>query len=461
MSAGDALPAEAGGETAGQASLSRRLAALIRLPTSDSRRRHAQVAIWVLVGLLMTLLLAVFSAGLFLYAVVVVVIALVASVSFATVAAGQIRVRRSISAATVAPGDSVEVTLEVSNGKSLPVPWLFCEDHVEEGLDVDGVKAALRTLPAGESMALSYSVRAQRRGLYRVGPSVTEASDPLGFVRRFKTDSQPEFITVCPEVMPLGDGWPLGHSALHRTPRRRSLFEDPSRFVGVRAYQPSDSIRRIHWRASARLGALHVKTFEPAVLQGALLLLDGAPCPDDDLFELSVTTAASIADYVLFQGQRVGLLSNGADAAERYPRHWTGETFRRIEEVVEKSEERHALSGFSPLEVKAGRGSWQAERVQAALGRLVPAAGVTLAELIEVELPRVPRNLVAIVVTRSLDDALVFALDGLRRAGVEVSVVWNRPHELRDMSLPPLPQSMPLHAISDDRQLENLGAHSL
>ncbi len=439
----------------------RRLSSILRRPVGDFWTRYTQAAVWVVVGVLVTLLLAVFSAGLFLYAVLVIGIALGASLLFASVAVSQVEVRREVSESTVAVGQSVDVTLTIENRKSLPVPWLFCQDQVEDGLEVDGGSAALKTLPANETMTISYRVSAARRGLYRIGPSITEASDPMGLVRRFKTDKQPEFITVTPKVCAIGDGWPLGHSPIHRTPRRRSLFEDPSRFVGIRDYQPSDSIRRIHWRATARLGSLQVKTFEPAVLQGALLLVDGAPVADEELFELGVTTAASIAEYVLFEGQKVGLLSNGGDAADRYPKQWPGETFRRIEDVAEHTQRRNVLSGFRPLEVKPGRGSRQSERIGAALGRLVPAAGVTLAELIEVEMPRMPRNLVAIVITRVLDDALMLALDGLRRSGVELSVMWIRPRELADNSLPPLPPSVPLHAISDDHQLASLGAYAL
>ena len=446
----------AAGDTGGQ-----RLLSFLRRPVSDFWTRYTQVVAWASAGVLMTLLLVVFSSGLFFYAVLVVGIALGASLLFASVAVSQLRVSREVSESTVVSGQSADVTLTIENRKPLPVPWLFCEDHVESGLDVKGGTAALRTLSGEQSMTINYKVSSSRRGLYRIGPSVTEASDPLGFVRRFKTDKQPEFITVSAKICPIGGGRPLGQSAIHRTPRRRSLFEDPSRFVGIRDYQPSDSIRRIHWRATARLGSLQVKTFEPAVLQGALLVVDGAPHTDEKLFELTVTTAASLAEYVLFEGQKIGLLSNGGDAADRYPRDWTGETFRRIEDIVEWTEARHALSGFSPLEVKPGRGSWQAERIRAALGRLVAASGVSLAELLEVEMPRIPRNLVTMVITRTIDDRLMLALDGLRRSGVELSVMWIRPPELGELSVPPLPESISLHAISDDRDLENLGAHAL
>lgn len=433
----------------------------LRFPSLERWARHTQVVVWLVVGVLVTLLLSVFSAGLFLYAVLVVGIALLASLVFASVAAGGLHVHRSLSEATAAPGDQVAVTLTVENRKPLPVPWLFCADSVEDGLDVEGGTAALRTVKGDERLTIAYKVSSPKRGLYRVGPSVTETSDPLGFVRRFVTDKQPDFITVFPKVLPVGGTWPLGHAPIHRNPRRRSLFEDPSRFVGIRDYQPSDSIRRIHWRATARLGSLQVKTFQPAVLQGAMLVVDGSSNQDEELFELGVTTAASVSEYVLFEGQKVALLSNGGDAADRYP-HWTGETFTRIEDVIERADHREAISGFSPLEVGPGKGSWQSERVRAALGRLVPASGVSLASLIEIELPRMPRNLVAIVITSRVEEELALALDRMRRSGIEVTVMWMRPPALEETDfMPSLPDGVPLHAISDEMQLESIGAYAL
>jgi uncharacterized protein (DUF58 family) len=196
-------------------------------------------------------------------------------------------------------------------------------------------------------------------------------------------------------------------------------------------------------------------------MQGALLVVDGSPCLDEDLFELMITAAASLAEYVLFEGQKVALLSNGGDAAERYPNHWHGETFRRIEDVAEYAVARRALSGFAPLEVPAGRGERHSERLRAALGRLVPADGVTLAELLEVEMPRLPRDLVTIVITRSVDDHLMLAMDGLRRSGIELSMVWVRPEELEGLALPALPRSVPVHSLSREHQLEDLGAYAL
>jgi hypothetical protein len=42
------------------------------------------------------------------------------------------------------------------------------------------------------------------------------------------------------------------------------LFEDPTRMAGVRPYQQGDPLNRIHWRATARTGAIakpHLRKF--------------------------------------------------------------------------------------------------------------------------------------------------------------------------------------------------------
>ena len=93
---------------------------------------------------------------------------------------------------------------------------------------------------------LAYRLSGKRRGLYRIGPAVVEASGPFGLVRRFLVDPDVRFLTVFPRTVALGEGWPLGHRPIHEVPRRRSLFEDPSRFLGVRPFQPGDGLRRIH-----------------------------------------------------------------------------------------------------------------------------------------------------------------------------------------------------------------------
>ena len=419
-----------------------------------------------------------YSAGLFLYAAATVATIYAGSVLVAALGIRQLSVWRQLSETEVELGAVVTSRVMVQNRKAWPAPWLFLEDRVEPGIDVEGARAACKTLPADGKEHLSYRLHTYRRGLFRVGPAVLESSDPLGLVRRYHVDDKASFLTVLPRPVPMGQGWPLGHQPIHQVPRRRSLLEDPSRFRGVREYRRGDSLKQVHWRASAKSRRLQVKIFEPSVLDGALLVPDmllrddllsgsgqGAEKEEvaggvDPVEELLITAATSIGHYVISGGQAVGLLSNGADAAERYPVDFAGESFRRFEEVLEQTEERRRITRLRPVELDAGKGPRQWQRLRTLLARLTPTAGATLPELLNIELPSLPRHLVVMVITPLVDEALAAVLGALRRSGIEAAVFWIAAGR-KQAPTGSLPPSVPLYRIDRAADLELIGNQRL
>jgi uncharacterized protein (DUF58 family) len=85
-------------------------------------------------------------------------------------------------------------------------------------------------------------------------------------------------------------------------------------FFGVRAYKPGDSPRRVNWHASARRSEdLYSNEFQQERVADVGLVLDGRERSNlfggaSSLFEYSVLAAGAIADSLLQQGNRVGLL---------------------------------------------------------------------------------------------------------------------------------------------------------
>jgi uncharacterized protein (DUF58 family) len=98
-------------------------------------------------------------------------------------------------------------------------------------------------------------------------------------------------------------------------------------FFGIREYQPSDALRWINWRASARHPrALFTNEFERERIADVGLILDARQRSDiapngvvsngvtpngEALFESAVRATASLADAFLSDGNRVGLLVYG------------------------------------------------------------------------------------------------------------------------------------------------------
>jgi uncharacterized protein (DUF58 family) len=105
---------------------------------------------------------------------------------------------------------------------------------------------------------------------------------------------------------------------------KAGLAEDPSRFAGVRPYAPGDPLRRVHHRASARLGSPVTKRFEPSRDREVLIVLDvqteHGPAWDlsfqiDDVEALYVV-AASIARSLASEKAAFGIAAAGFTGAE-------------------------------------------------------------------------------------------------------------------------------------------------
>lgn len=91
------------------------------------------------------------------------------------------------------------------------------------------------------------------------------------------------------------------------------LFEDPYAYAGVRDYTPQDSMRRIHWSASARTGKWQVKTTEyTASAPVAILLNLESPgvFTNTDLMEESIRIAYSLIYYLGSRGITTTLVAN-------------------------------------------------------------------------------------------------------------------------------------------------------
>ncbi|MCP5047128.1 MAG: DUF58 domain-containing protein [bacterium] len=416
-------------------------------------------------------LLSVFSAGFFVYSALVVIALLMLSMALASLSLVGINIHRNISNNEIALGETTEAWLSVHNQKTFPAFWVFWQDHIDPALDIDGPSCQFKTIGSSRKYEMKYRLHSTRRGFFRVGPAIMESSGPFGLARRFLVGPTVEFLTVLPRVVDIGKGLSQGHRPIHQVPRRRSIFEDPSRFMGMREYRPGDSMRRIHWGATARSGKIQVKLFEPSVLTGVLLAVDmgleSYPVTRahkdqiDPLMELTVSAAASLGQYVLSGDQAVGLISNGTDAAELYPGDWTGGSFQRLDQALEKTRLHARTTAYQPVEVPHAKGQWQQERLFNALARLIPSNSIRLPDLLMTEMPRLPRQLVLMVVTPRLDPALNNVLESLKRSGIETGVIWTRLPEEDRFTPEAIPQNIPVYLVRGDEDLEQLGGQTL
>ncbi len=254
-------------------------------------------------------------------------------------------------------GDQIPLDIEVWNRKLLPVPLLTADDHVTDTLRVTGRTLVASERPGQSVLQNSWSllwyervirhlvIDARRRGTFTFGPIRLTVSDLFERGTNSEDRDLPAELLVRPRTVPVRAPHtaqaPLGSA---RT--RASLFTDPSRFAGVRRYEPGDPMRRIHWRATARLGEPVSRRYEPVHERQVLLAVDLQTVPgpywlmlfDDDQVEALCVAAASLARRMLRTDTACGLLVGAQLAGGRrwayVPPSAAASQLGRIEDIL-------------------------------------------------------------------------------------------------------------------------------
>jgi uncharacterized protein (DUF58 family) len=192
------------------------------------------------------------------------------------------------------------------------------------------------------------------------------------------------------------------------------IFEDPSRAVGIRDYQPEDGFRHIHWKATARRQNLQVKVYEPTTSHNLVIFLNVATLAKHwhgvlpKLLEQAIGMAASIANYGVEERFLVGLMANGS---------------------IPHSDQ--------PIKVLPSRRPDQLTRVLEALAAVTSFATVSIESLLLTESARLPWGATLVVVTGIVTDQLLATLLRLHEVGRRLALVSLAEEAPDPLALPP------------------------
>ncbi len=232
-------------------------------------------------------------------------------------------------------GDEIPLDITVWNRKPLPLAWLRVEDEasagvvvrerelVETGEGPDVLRNAW-TLAPFERVTRHFHVVARRRGVHALGPARIEVGDLFARAAAEATIESTDEWLVRPRSVPVsipGRDDPWGGELRARA----GLIADPTRYAGVRPYQPGDALRAVHWRATARLGTPVSRVFEPGRHREIVVAIDiqTADGPawrtafDDDRVEELYVCAASLVRRLLVDGASVGIAATAYSGARQ------------------------------------------------------------------------------------------------------------------------------------------------
>ncbi len=316
-------------------------------------------------------------------------------------------------------GQSLDDQVILRNRSWLPVPWLHVQEAVPLDLQERETYKVAVSLPPRSVVRHTFRLYCHRRGYYPVGPMRITTGDLFGFAESTWQERQPVYVTVYPKVLPLPDlGLPstLPFGTV-RAPQR--IFEDPARPAGVRPYTTGDSLRHIHWRASAHEDALLVKKYQPAIALDATVALD----MNEEAYPLrqryggsewAVTVAASLAAHLAEHRQSVGLITNG----------WDPRSERPIPPIPARSGRGHLMAILEVLARVQLRKATDEDRLDPA-PHLVAEDRVAFA--LAHCLPRATASLTwgstLLVVTPFLSEAGLWGLHALYRRGITVLAI--------------------------------------
>jgi uncharacterized protein (DUF58 family) len=236
-----------------------------------------------------------------------------------------LRIGHAVSPSRVVVGDTAEVRLVLGNPQALGTGPLRITETVPGGRPLRFSVAGVR---GRQRRTVAYPLPQLRRGRYTVGPTTVIASDPFGLVSADtrSTDTaqlvvQPTRVPLAPLTLPMG--WRDGAAALSH-----SVGSGGSDDASVREFRHGDDLRKIHWRSTAKTGALMVRQEERPWHGETLVLLDtrslaypvlpqlgSAEQDESPAMEWAISAAASIGVHLAERGRRITVVTGSGQVA--------------------------------------------------------------------------------------------------------------------------------------------------
>jgi uncharacterized protein (DUF58 family) len=346
--------------------------------------------------------------------VIVIVLGLLLSAAgisllWSRLALKRVTCRRSLAEQRAFPGEYIEARWSLVNRKLLPLPWVQVNDEVPYGFVPERTLAGGSRIGFGllnKTTALLWYTRinwkqklyCHKRGYYPLGPLTITTGDMFGFYMCSMDVPAMDHVIVYPRLFPVDQLGIPSLFPLGETKAERRIFADPTRIMGIRDYRPRDSLRHVHWKATARHRNLQVKVFEPTTTLSMALFLavDSFTSTDingDEDFELAISAAASIASHVVRQGSPVGLFVNSQSADTR-----------------------------QPVRILPGSGVNQLIGILEALAKVTPKSSKEFKEFLQEERRGLPWGTTLIFILSRPPEELAAVFDSLKRSGYKLTV---------------------------------------
>ncbi|MBJ6363059.1 DUF58 domain-containing protein [Paenibacillus roseus] len=229
---------------------------------------------------------------------------------------GERRVMHNNSASpSLTAGSRLEVQLRVKIPGYWPIPYVLLRERLvrQGGKDLPFEVSFVPDFK--RSGTVNYLTPPLQRGNYHFSQTLCSTKDIFGLIEHTGEFSSEDSFRVLPKTVAirswsqlrLGMRGPYSHTAAARSSKETTQIN------GVRDYLYGDRLSRIHWNATARTGKWKSKEFEREAMPRSIVVLDRSSVVYNrpELFELAVSTAASLFDFGLRNENAMGFVSVG------------------------------------------------------------------------------------------------------------------------------------------------------
>jgi len=221
-----------------------------------------------------------------------------------------IRVSTAVDRTRLLEGEEVivEVTLQTPHPRGTETMEVTLD--LPRGVALAGRPIQRVSLPAGEPVALRFTVRCLRWGLYDVGHVRLRWRDPLWLYTQEGSLDQALTIRVYPRPEVLRALVRPAETQVYAGNQVARTRGDGIEFAEIRPFVPGDPVRHINWHATGRRGTLQINDLHPERNSDVILFLDTFRANGDSV-DRTLRAAIGLADLYLKHRDRVGVIAFG------------------------------------------------------------------------------------------------------------------------------------------------------
>lgn len=203
-------------------------------------------------------------------------------------------------------GDSAQFNMMVQNKSLLPASIVVVKNIAYSDFNPNYNGHAV-SLGIFKMKHLELNLKFIRRGVYNFGDTSLDIKDFFSIFEAYKNISDNRTVKVYPRIHTIKSIVTAGNKSVETLSNKKGNVEDMSTIDDIRKYRIGDSLKRIHWKVSAKHGELYTKNFETFSgeecnlfldMNGSGYFIDNAEEVEEKLVEL----LCSVVEYMRCKG---------------------------------------------------------------------------------------------------------------------------------------------------------------